>query len=104
MNRARCRQNLGIFRGAGQDLTITLGLWSTADRRQLDADPELKEAEAKGYVAAQYLRARSRLARGLVKGASADVRDALARNPPAGTAKQLRDLKTELQAAQEEYR
>jgi len=41
---------------------------------------------------------------GLLKQAAADVRDALGRSPPAATVKQLRELKAEVQAAQETYR
>lgn len=104
MNRARCRQCLGLHQGAAQDLTVVLALWGAANKRMLEADVEMKTAETKGMYTAQYLRARSRLARGLVKQASADVRDALARNPPPDTVKQLRQLKVEVQAAQEEHR
>lgn len=104
MNRARCCQNLGMHLEAAQDLTAVLGLWKAADRRMLEADAEMKEAEAKGLYTAGYLRGRSRLALGLVKQAAGDVRDALARSPPAATVKQLRELKAEVQAAQEKYR
>jgi len=104
MNRARCRQNLGMHLEAAQDLTAVLALWGAADRRMLEADLEMKEAEAKGLYTAEYLRARSRLALGLVKQAATDVKEALARNPPAGTVKQLRELRVEVQAAQEKYR
>mmetsp|Transcript_74825 Transcript_74825/g.188397 ORF Transcript_74825/g.188397 Transcript_74825/m.188397 type:complete len:964 (+) Transcript_74825:104-2995(+) len=104
MNRARCRQNLGMHLEAAQDLTAVLALWKAADRRMLEADPEMKEAEAKGLYTAEYLRGRSRLALGRVKQASNDVKDALARSPPAGTVKQLRELKAEVQAAQEKHR
>eukprot|EP00913_Durusdinium_trenchii_P001818 g1685.t1 len=83
MNRARCRQNLGRHKEASQDLTAVLGLWSAADKRLLQADPEMKEAEEKGLT---------------------DVKDALARNPPAATVKQLKQLKAEVQAAQEKQR
>ncbi|CAK8986956.1 unnamed protein product [Durusdinium trenchii] len=104
MNRARCRQNLGRHKEASQDLTAVLGLWSAADKRLLQADPEMKEAEEKGLYTAEYLRSRSRLARGLARAASQDVKDALARNPPAATVKQLKQLKAEVQAAQEKQR
>lgn len=104
MNRARCRQNLGLHREASQDLTVVLGLWKAADKRMLEADMEMREAEAKGLYTAEYLRGRSRLARGFVKQAAADVRTALARSPPAATAKQLRQLKEEVQAALEKHR
>mmetsp|Transcript_74691 Transcript_74691/g.198449 ORF Transcript_74691/g.198449 Transcript_74691/m.198449 type:complete len:952 (-) Transcript_74691:41-2896(-) len=104
MNRARCRQNLGLHREAAQDLTVVLGLWMAADKRMLEADMEMKEAEAKGLYTAEYLRGRSRLSRGFVKQAAADVRTALARNPPVATAKQLRQLKEEVQAALEKHR
>merc|ERR1712137_1103085 len=104
MNRARCRQAIGLHKEAAQDLTTVLGLWRAANKRMLEADLEMKEAEAKGMYTARYLRARSRLALGLVKQAAADVKDALACNPPAATVKQLRQLKTEVQAAQEKYR
>jgi len=104
MNRARCRQNLGLHQGAAQDLTVVLGLWRSADKRMLEADMEMREAEAKGICTAEYLRARSRLARGLVKQAASDVRSALARNPPAATAKQLRQLKEEIQVALEKHK
>jgi len=104
MNRARCRQSLGLYREAAQDLTTVLHLWSAADARMLEADQEMKEAESKGLYTAEYLRGRSRLARGLLKLAAADVRAALARNPPAAMVKQLKELKAEVGAAQEEYR
>ena len=104
MNRARCRQNLGRHKEASQDLTAVLGLWSAADKRLLQADPEMKEAEEKGLYTAEYLRSRSRLARGLARAAAQDVKDALARSPPAATVKQLKQLKTEVQAAQEKQR
>eukprot|EP00440_Ansanella_granifera_P016695 gb/GFBE01018138.1/.p1 GENE.gb/GFBE01018138.1/~~gb/GFBE01018138.1/.p1 ORF type:complete len:325 (+),score=89.16 gb/GFBE01018138.1/:1-975(+) len=104
MNRARCRQNLGLHKLAAQDLTAVLGLWKGVDKRMLEADPEMKEAEAKGLYTAEYLRGRSRLARGFARLAAQDVKDALARNPPAATVKQLRQLKTEVQAAQEKQR
>jgi len=70
----------------------------------LEADPEMKEAEVKGLYTAEYLRARTRLVRGFVKQAAADVRNALARKPPAATEKQLKQLKAEVQKAQEEYK
>jgi len=104
MNRARCLQNLGLHREAAQDLTIVLSLWRAADSRMLEADLEMREAEAKGLYTAEYLRGRSRLALGFAKQAAADVRSALARNPPAATAKQLRQLKEEVQAALEKHR
>mmetsp|Transcript_70871 Transcript_70871/g.196891 ORF Transcript_70871/g.196891 Transcript_70871/m.196891 type:complete len:959 (-) Transcript_70871:39-2915(-) len=104
MNRARCRQNLALHKEAAQDLTVVLGLWDAADRRMLEADPEMKDAEAKGLYTAHYLRAKSRLARKLAKQAAADVKAGLAREPPATMAKQLRQLKAEVQAAQEEHR
>jgi hypothetical protein len=104
MNRARCRQSLGLHCEAAQDLSVVLGLWTAVDKRMLAADPEMKEAETKGLYTAHYLRAKSRLARGYVKQASSDVKDALARDPPAATVKQLRELKTQIQAALEEHR
>mmetsp|Transcript_126198 Transcript_126198/g.403895 ORF Transcript_126198/g.403895 Transcript_126198/m.403895 type:complete len:958 (+) Transcript_126198:65-2938(+) len=104
MNRARCRQNLGMHLEAAQDLSAVVALWKACDRRMLEADPEMKEAEAKGLYTAEYLRARSRLTLGLIKQASLDVKDALARNPPTATVKQLRELKAEVQAAQEKHR
>eukprot|EP00435_Cladocopium_sp_Y103_P007138 s2146_g2.t1 len=72
MNRARCQQNLGRHKEASQDLTAVLGLWSAADKRLLQADPEMKEAEEKGLYTAEYLRSRSRLARGLARAAAQD--------------------------------
>jgi len=104
MNRARCRQNLGAHREASQDLTVVLGLWKAADRRMVESDPEMKEAMAKGLYTAEYLRGKARLQLGLLKQAAGDVKEALARNPPAATAKQLKELKAEVQAAQEKYR
>ncbi|CAJ1350773.1 unnamed protein product [Effrenium voratum] len=104
MNRARCRQNLGQHKEAAQDLTAVLGLWEAADKRLLQADPEMKEAQEKGLYTAEYLRARSRLARGLSKAAAQDVKEALARSPPAATVKQLKQLKVEVTAAQEKQR
>jgi len=104
MNRARCRQNLHMHKGASQDLTAVLGLWKAADRRMLEADPEMKEAEAKGLYTGEYLRGRSRLQRGLPRLAAQDVKDALARNPPAATVKQLKQLKAEVSTAQEKQR
>jgi molecular chaperone HtpG len=104
MNRARCRQSLGEHCEAAQDLSVVLGLWNAADKGMLEADPEMKKDEVKGLYTAQYLRAKSRLARGFVKQASADVRDALARNPPPATVKQLRELKAQVQAAMEEHK
>jgi len=104
MNRARCLQNLDRHRDAAQDLTVVLALWRAADKRMLDADPEMKEAESKGLYTAMYLRAKARLARGLLRQASQDIKDALALSPPQATVKQLRELKTEVQKAQEEYR
>ncbi|CAJ1405334.1 unnamed protein product [Effrenium voratum] len=104
MNRARCRQNLGQHKEAAQDLTAVLGLWEAADKRLLQADPEMKEAQEKGLYTAEYLRARSRLARGLSKAAAQDVKEALVRSPPAATVKQLKQLKVEVTAAQEKQR
>merc|ERR1712136_400867 len=104
MNRARCRQNLGFHLEAVQDLSLVLGLWTAADPRMLEADPEMQDASTKGHYTAQYLRARSAVACGFVKLAATDVKDALARNPPAATVKQLRQLKCEVQAVQEEHR
>lgn len=104
MNRARCFQMLGLHREAAQDLTTVLGLWRAADRRMLEADAEMREAATKGVYTAEYLRARSRLARGLARQAATDVREALARKPPAATEKQLRQLRVEVQAAQEKQR
>eukprot|EP00927_Polykrikos_kofoidii_P042049 TRINITY_DN3591_c0_g1_i1.p1 TRINITY_DN3591_c0_g1~~TRINITY_DN3591_c0_g1_i1.p1 ORF type:complete len:969 (-),score=202.03 TRINITY_DN3591_c0_g1_i1:373-3279(-) len=104
MNRARCRQNLGLHAEASQDLTVVLALWAAAPRRMLEADPEMKEAEVKGLYTAHYLRAKSRLARGFTRQAGADIKAALAREPPAPMAKQLKQLKAEVQAAQEENR
>eukprot|EP00439_Symbiodinium_sp_Y106_P084004 s1880_g24.t1 len=83
MNRARCRQNLGRHEEASQDgasqqsgyfkdLSAVLGLWQAVDKRMLQADPEMKEAELKGLYTAEYLRARSRLARGLSRSAAQD--------------------------------
>jgi tetratricopeptide (TPR) repeat protein len=104
MNRARCRQNLGLHLEAVQDLSLVLGLWTAADPRMLQADPEMLEASAKGCYTAQYLRARSAMACGYVKLAATDVKEALAQNPPAATVKQLRQLKGEVQVVQEEHR
>jgi len=104
MNRARCRQSLGLHCEAAQDLSVVLGLWSAVDKRMCAADPEMKDGETKGLYTAYYLRAKSRLARGYVKQASSDVKDALARDPPAATVKQLRELKTQIQAALEQHR
>jgi len=104
MNRARCRQNLGMHSEASQDLSLVLGLWRAADRRMLEADPEMREAETKAVYTAEYLRGRSRLARGMVKQANADVKSALARNPPPATVKQLRQLKEEVNSALEKHR
>jgi len=104
MNRARCYQGLGMQTAAGQDLTVVLGLWGAADKRMMDADPEMKEAEAKGLYTAQYLRAKSRLARGFVKQASQDIKEALARNPPANIVKQLKQLKVDVQTALDEHK
>ncbi|CAK0833477.1 unnamed protein product [Prorocentrum cordatum] len=98
MNRARCRQNLGLHQGAAHDLTVVLGLWASADKRMLESDPEMKEASAKGLYTAEYLRGRSRLALGFAKAAADDVKAALARAPPPATVKQLRELKVEVQA------
>jgi molecular chaperone HtpG len=103
-NRARCRQNLGMHKEASQDLSIVLGLWRAADKRMLEADPEMRDAEAKAIYTAEYLRGRSRLARGLVKQAAADVKSALTRNPPPATVKQLRQLKEEVNKALEKHR
>lgn len=104
MNRARCLQAIGRQQAAAQDLTIVLALWSAADRRMLDADAEMKEACVKGLCTARYLRSRSRLARGLVKQAAADVREGLAGSPPPAMAKQLREVKAEVQKGLEELR
>merc|ERR1712070_57759 len=104
MNRARCRQALGSHSQAAQDLTVVLRLWEAADKRMMEADAEMQEACTKGLYTAQYLRAKSRLVRGFVKQAAADVRDALKRNPPPATQKQLRELNTQVQAALEEHR
>lgn len=104
MNRARCRQSLGQHTAAAQDLSIVLGLWSAANKRMVEADPEMRDAEVKGLCTAAYLRARARLDRGLVRLAAQDVKDALARNPPPDKVKQLRQLKDEVQAAQEKQR
>jgi molecular chaperone HtpG len=104
MNRARCLQSLECHQRAAQDLTAVLGLWEGANKRMMEADKEMQDACTKGLYTAQYLRAKSRLARGLVKQAAADVRDALKRNPPAATQKQLRELNTRVQAALEEHR
>jgi len=104
MNRARCRQNLGLHLEAAQDLTTVLSLWACADRRMLESDAEMKEAEAKDKYTAEYLRGRSRLALGWVKQAGLDVKEGLARNPPPAVVKQLRELKVQVQAAQEKYR
>jgi len=104
MNRARCRQNLGMHLEAAQDLTCVLSLWACADRRMLKSDAEMKEAEAKDTYTAEYLRGRSRLALGWVKQAALDVKEGLARNPPPAVVKQLRELKVQVQAAQEKYR
>merc|ERR1719265_1563790 len=48
MNRARCYQNLGMDKEAAQDLTTVIALWGAANKRMLEADPEMKEAEVKG--------------------------------------------------------
>jgi hypothetical protein len=104
MNRARCLQSLASHARAAQDLTVVLALWDAADKRMLEADMEMKEAATKGLYTAQYLRAKSRLARGLCKQAARDVKLALARKPPAATQKQLRELSTQVQAALEEHR
>jgi len=104
MNRARCMQSLQCHTKAAQDLTVVLGLWAAADKRMMEADMEMKDACTKGLYTAQYLRAKSRLARGFVKQAAADVRDALKRNPPVATQKQLRELNAQVQAALEEHR
>jgi tetratricopeptide (TPR) repeat protein len=104
MNRARCYQSLGLHCEAAQDLSVVLGLWAAVDKRMCAADPEMKEAETKGLYTALFLRAKSRLARGYVKQAASDVKDALAREPPAATVKQIRELKTQIQAALEQHR
>jgi len=104
MNRARCRQNLGLHREAAQDLTTVLSLWGAAPRRMLEADPEMKEAEGKGLYTARYLRAKSRLARGMLRQAAFDVNTALKLEPPDAMKKQLRQLKMEVQAHQDEFR
>eukprot|EP00929_Paragymnodinium_shiwhaense_P082532 TRINITY_DN4351_c0_g4_i1.p1 TRINITY_DN4351_c0_g4~~TRINITY_DN4351_c0_g4_i1.p1 ORF type:complete len:1012 (-),score=281.64 TRINITY_DN4351_c0_g4_i1:201-2969(-) len=104
MNRARCRQAIGLNKEAGQDLTVVLALWSAAPKRLLEADAEMKEAEAKAQYTARYLRAKSRLARGQLKEAGADIKAALACEPPQPMVKQLRELKTQVQNAQEEHR
>jgi tetratricopeptide (TPR) repeat protein len=106
MNRARCEQAIGCHSDAAKDLTVVLGLWETADKRMLEADMEMREAKEKGLYTAQYLRAKSRLARGFLKQAASDVKAALGRKPPppVATQKQLRELNTQIQAALEEYR
>ncbi|CAK8986986.1 unnamed protein product [Durusdinium trenchii] len=63
--------NRGRHKEASQDLTAVLGLWSAADKRLLQADPEMKEAEEKGLYTAEYLRSRSRC----VEGRSRSMRD-----------------------------
>jgi len=103
MNRSRCRKNLGLLKEASQDLSVCIGLWGAANKRMLEANPELKEAQAKGQYTAQYLRAQHRLARGLVKQASADVRDA-SRNAPSSGAGALKQLKTRVQTALEDHK
>jgi len=106
MNRARCEQGIGCHSEAAKDLTVVLGLWEAADARMLEADVEMREAKDKGLYTAQYLRAKSRLARGFLKQAAKDVKEALGRKPPPPTAtqKQLRELNTQIQAALEDYR
>jgi len=104
MNRARCEQSMSCHSEAAKDLTVVLGLWDNADKRMLEADLEMREAATKGLYTAQYLRAKSRLARGLLKQAGTDVKAALARKPPVPTQKQLRELNAQVQAALEVYR
>jgi len=104
MNRARCQQALGCQSQAAQDLTVVLGLWDAADKRMMEADMEMKEAATKGLYTAQYLRGKSRLARGFLKQAAADTKEALARKPPVATQKQLRELSTQVNAALEQHR
>jgi len=104
MNRARCRQGLSMHKEAGQDLSIVLALWKAAPKRLLEADAEMKGAEAKAQYTARYLRATSRLERGLIREAAADIKAALACQPPDAEKKRLQDLKKKVQHAQEEHR
>merc|ERR1712136_3094 len=113
-SRPRTQGSVVLVRSGNRLKTVTVtsvdrddGTCSLSDGSEISpgaALPEMQDASTKGHYTAQYLRARSAVACGFVKLAATDVKDALARNPPAATVKQLRQLKCEVQAVQEEHR
>lgn len=96
MNRARCGLAVSRHRAAGRDLSTAMGLWSCLTGCHPHTDSAAKQVVVKGLCTAQYLRARSRLSRGLASAAAADVQEALARDPPPAVARQLEELWVEV--------
>lgn len=97
MNRARCLLSLGHHREAAQDLTLSIALWDCLQQSQSPSDTT-QTAVATGIHTCRYLRAKTRLYRGLAKAAAADVREALCLNPPLFATKQLEELQGEIWA------
>merc|ERR1712167_474483 len=93
MNRSRSLSQLGHSQEAAQDLSVVIGLWGAA----LDGQ-EKREQLTKAY----YLRAKTRLSRMRIAQARADVRSAWALEPPAATAKLLKQVEREIDIAEKE--
>lgn len=100
MNSARALSQLGRHQEAAQNLSVALGLWSADCQSTAShvSDSERHEQKAK----ALFLRAKARLARLRVAPARADLKEALALDPPEAMCKQLRQLEREIELAQRE--
>jgi len=99
MNRARGLAQLGHQQDAAQDLTVAIALWTASDQAGANMSAEeCKEQLIKCFC----LRARTRLARMRVEAARTDVTAAWALEPSDASGKLLRQLESEVGAAQRE--
>lgn len=100
MNRARCMMQAGRQQEAAQDLSVVVGLWTAGCPA---AGPSHGLAERlEQLTKAYYLRAKTRLSRMRIEPARADAREAWALEPSEATAKLLRQLEREIEAARKE--
>lgn len=94
MNRARGLAQVGRHQESAQDLSVAIGLWTATGTTLAYRREQLTKA--------YYLRAKARLVRMRVGPARADVREAWALEPAEATAKLLRQVEREIDAAQKE--
>jgi len=100
LNRARGLMQTGRQQEAAQDLSVVVGLW-TAGSAAAEQAPGLA-ARLEQLAKAYYLRAKTRLSRMRIEPARSDARAAWALEPPEATAKLLRQLDREIDAAHKE--